>query len=140
LSYLLILKIINIGYYFTKIIEQDSIDQAIELLNSKLAEQGFGIISEIKVNEIFKNKLNKDFRPYRILGACHPEYAYKAISFENKIGTMLPCNFVVQELESGDIEISAVDPAASMSSVNNESLKDIAETVRNKIKTIVKNL
>ena len=128
------------GYYFTKIIEQDSIEQAIELLNSKLAEQGFGIISEIKVNEIFKNKLNKYFRPYRILGACHPYFAYQAISNENKIGTMLPCNFIVQELDSGEIEVSAVDPAASMSSVNNGELVEIAIKVRKTIKNIIEKL
>lgn len=128
------------SYYFTTVLENTNIELAIEKLNQELSKEGFGILSEIKVNEVFNKKLNKEIRPYRILGACHPEYAYEAISLENKIGTMLPCNFIVQELEAGSIEISAVDPAASMSSVENKSLVDIASTVRSKIMSVIENL
>jgi len=128
------------SYYFTKTLNNISIDKAIEILNSELSKEGFGILSDIKVSEIFKKRLNKEIKPYRILGTCHPEFAFKAISQENKIGTMLPCNFIVQELESGNIEISAVDPAASMSSVENQSLEEIAITVRQKIQNIIRAL
>ncbi|MDX1602605.1 MAG: DUF302 domain-containing protein, partial [Salinimicrobium sediminis] len=103
-------------------------------------EEGFGILTEIDVKETFKKKLDVDFRKYRILGACNPQLAHKAISAESKIGTMLPCNVIVQETQNGKTEVSAVDPVASMSAVENKDLGGIAGEVREKLKTVIERL
>jgi uncharacterized protein (DUF302 family) len=127
------------SYYFTKIVDQN-FDKAIENVTEELKKEGFGILTEIDVKETFKKKLDVDFRKYRILGACNPQMAYKAINAEGKIGTMLPCNVIVQELEDGRVEVSAVDPVASMSAVKNESLGEVAGQVRDNLKKVIERL
>lgn len=127
------------SYYFTKVLDA-SFDEAIDKVTKELKDEGFGILTEIDVKETFKKKLDIDFRKYRILGACNPKMAHQAISAESKIGTMLPCNVIVQEIEGGKTEVSAVDPVASMSAVENESLGGIAQEVRSKLKTVIDRL
>ena len=127
------------SYYFNKTVE-DTFDQAIEKVTEELKKEGFGILTEIDVKETFKKKLDRDFRKYRILGACNPNMAYEAIQAESRIGTMLPCNVIVQELDNGKIEVSAVDPVASMQAVENKSLGPIAQHVREKLKKVIENL
>ncbi|MFD0975332.1 DUF302 domain-containing protein [Salinimicrobium gaetbulicola] len=127
------------SYYFTKTVNED-FDGAIEKVTEELKQEGFGILTEIDVKETFKKKLDKDFRKYRILGACNPNMAFQAIQSESRIGTMLPCNVIVQELDNGKVEVSAVDPVASMQAVKNDSLGDIAEQVREKLKKVIDNL
>lgn len=127
------------SYYFTKVLN-DSFEEAIDKVTKELKEEGFGILTEIDVKETFKKKLDVDFRKYRILGACNPKMAHQAISAESKIGTMLPCNVIVQELENGKTEVSAVDPVASMTAVKNEELGSIAKEVRSKLQTVIDRL
>lgn len=127
------------SYYFAKKVE-GSFEDAIAGVTAALAKEGFGVLTEIDVQETLKKKLDVDFRPYRILGACNPGFAHKALLAEDKIGAMLPCNVVVQELANGEIEVAAVDPIASMSAVDNPSLGDIAESVRQKLKSVVDSL
>lgn len=127
------------SYYFTKTVDKD-FDGAIEKVTEELKKEGFGILTEIDVKETFKKKLDKDFRKYRILGACNPNMAFQAIEAESRIGTMLPCNVIVQELDNGKVEVSAVDPVASMQAVENDSLGDIAGQVREKLKKVIDHL
>ncbi len=127
------------SYYFTKTVD-DNFDKAIEKVTEELKKEGFGILTEIDVKETFKKKLDKDFRKYRILGACNPNMAFQAIQAESRIGTMLPCNVIVQELENGKIEVSAVDPVASMQAVENEGLEPVAQQVREKLKKVISSL
>ena len=127
------------SYYFSKIVNED-FDQAIEKVTSKLKEEGFGVLTEIDVKATLKKKLDVDFKKYKILGACNPPYAYKALQSEDKIGIMLPCNVVVEENNDGRVEVSAVDPVASMQAVKNESLGSIAEEVRSKLKKVIDQL
>jgi uncharacterized protein (DUF302 family) len=126
-------------YYFSKILNC-SFDEAIEKVKHELAQSGFGVLSDIDVQNTLKQKLDVDFRKYRILGACHPPSAYKAFLAEDKIGTMLPCNVVVQELELGKIEVAAIDPIASMMAIENELLGDVATSVANNLKAIIERL
>lgn len=127
------------SYYFTTTLNE-SFDTAIQKVTEELKKEGFGILTEIDVKETFKKKLDIDFRKYRILGACNPQMAHQAISAESKIGTMLPCNVIVQETEEGKIEVSAVDPVASMQAVKNDSLGGVAAQVREKLEKVIINL
>ena len=127
------------SYYFNKVVDM-AFDEAIDKVTEELKKEGFGVLTEIDVKEALKKKLNVDFRKYRILGACNPQYAYKALQAEDKIGTMLPCNVIVQETEDGKVEIAAIDPVASMQSVQNESLGEIATTVRAKLKQVIEKV
>ena len=127
------------SYYFTKRINGD-FQNTISKLTEELKKEGFGILTEIDVQATFKKKLDIDFKKYRILGACNPNFAYEAIKAEDKIGTMLPCNVIVQEQEDGIVEVSAVDPVASMVSVKNSSLANIASEVREKLNRVINNL
>ncbi len=127
------------SYYFNKIVSL-SFEDAITRVTEKLKEQGFGVLTEIDIKETMKKKLDVDMPKYKILGACNPPSAYKAIQAENKIGLMLPCNVIVQEHENGQVEVSAVDPMASMQAVKNESLGDIANDVREKLQKVINNL
>ena len=102
-----------------------------------MKKEGFGILTEIDVKETLKEKLNVDFRRYKILGACNPPSAYKALTAENKIGTMLPCNVIVQEISDGQVEVTSIDPLASMQAVENPALKEIASEISNKLKTVI---
>lgn len=126
-------------YYFTKITDL-SFDDAIIKVTEELKKEGFGILTEIDVKATMKKKLDVDFRNYKILGACNPPFAYKALQAEDKIGLLLPCNFVVQENKEGQVEVSAIDPAVSMQSVNNSELFAIAGEVRDKLKKIVESI
>ncbi|WP_395809032.1 DUF302 domain-containing protein [Daejeonella sp.] len=127
------------SYYFTKKINGD-FESAITKVTEELKKEGFGILTEIDVQATFKKKLDIDFKKYRILGACNPNFAFEAIQAEDKIGTMLPCNVIVQEQEDGIVEVSAVDPVASMVSVQNNSLANIASEVSEKLNRVINNL
>jgi uncharacterized protein (DUF302 family) len=127
------------NYCFSKNVKV-SFDEAIEKVTASLKEEGFGILTEIDVKKTFKKKLDVDFKKYRILGACNPVFAHKAITAEDKIGVFLPCNVVVEEHEDGTVEVTAVDPAASMMSVENESLGALALEVQTKMKKVIDEL
>ena len=126
-------------YHFTKTVDM-VFPVAIEATVAALGKHGFGVLTEIDVQATMKRKLGVDFRPYRILGACNPQMAYRALQTEDKIGTMLPCNVVVQEFPNGTVEICAVDPMASMQAIDNPSLADIAEEVRQMLKDIIDDI
>jgi uncharacterized protein (DUF302 family) len=126
----------TMSYYFSKIVNA-TFDEAVAKVTVELKEEGFGILTEIDVKETLKKKLNVDFKRYKILGACNPPFAYKALIAENKIGTMLPCNVIVQEISDGRVEVTAIDPLASMQAVKNPALKDIASEISNKLKTVI---
>ncbi len=126
-------------YYFTKTVEMP-FDQAVEHVTEALKQEGFGVLTEIDVRATLKKKLDVDFRPYRILGACNPHFAYQALQAEDKIGTMLPCNVIVQEAGDGRTEVAAVDPIASMQAVENEQLGAIAGEVRERLRKVVDSL
>lgn len=127
------------SYYFSKIVNI-TFEQALEKVAEELKKEGFGILTEIDVQATLKKKLDVDFRKYKILGACNPPFAYKALSAERMIGTMLPCNFVVQETDDGKVEVAAIDPLASMEAVKNESLGDIAAEIRQKLQSVINNI
>ena len=127
------------SYYFDKVVDM-TFDEAISKVTEELKKEGFGVLTEIDVTAALKKKINVDFRKYRILGACNPSYAHKALLAEDKIGTMLPCNVVVQEREDGKIEVAAVNPVASMQAIKNENLGEIATTVQSKLKLVIENL
>lgn len=127
------------SYHFSKTIET-SFDNAISRVTEALKREGFGILTEIDVKATLHKKLGVAFHPYRILGACNPEMAYRALQSENKIGTMLPCNVIVQEQTPGCIEVSAVDPVSSMQAINNPTLGEVATEVRAKLKNVIDNL
>jgi uncharacterized protein (DUF302 family) len=127
------------SYYFTKTIN-GTFDEAVFKVTEGLKQEGFGVLTEIDVKETLKKKLDVDFKKYKILGACNPPFAYEALKAEDKIGTMLPCNVAVIEQQEGKIEVSAVDPVASMEAVKNPRLAEIAGKVRSKLKKVVDNL
>ncbi len=127
------------AYYFSKIVNYN-FDTAIARLTEELKKEGFGIITEIDMKETFKKKLDIDFKKYRILGACNPHFALKAVKLEDNIGTMLPCNVIVQEHENGTVEVTAVDPAASMTAVKNNDLIKIAAQVGEKLSKVIESL
>ena len=126
-------------YYFSKIVTL-SFEDTVEKVISELKKEGFGILTDIDVKQTLKKKLDVDFKKYRILGACNPPFAYKALQAEDKIGTMLPCNVIVQEIEGGRVEVAAIDPIASMQAVANPALKDVAEEVQAKLKKVIENI
>lgn len=126
-------------YYFKATISNITFDEAVEITIKELQKEGFGVLTEIDLKSTFK-KLDVNFYNYKILGACNASFAYKALQAEDKIGTMLPCNVIIQERKLGDIEISAVDPIASMVSVENKFLGDIAVEVSDKLKRVIENL
>lgn len=127
------------SYHFTKSCRM-SFEDAIKKVVEELKKEGFGILTEIDVKETLKKKLDVDFRKYKILGACNPPFAYQALQAEDKIGTMLPCNVIVQETAEGTVEVSAVDPVASMQAIHNPRLESIAEQVRAKLKKVIANV
>jgi uncharacterized protein (DUF302 family) len=126
------------AYYFSKTLPV-GFDEAVRRTTEALKQQGFGIITEIDVKETFKKKLGIDFRNYRILGACNPTLAHEALNLEDKIGTMLPCNVVVQDAPDGATEIAAIDPVASMLAIENPLLKQAAERVRERHEKVIAN-
>jgi uncharacterized protein (DUF302 family) len=127
------------SYYFSKTVKMP-FDDAVTKVTEGLKKEGFGILTDIDVKETLKKKLNADFRKYRILGACNPPFAYQALQAEDKIGTMLPCNVIVQEVAGGGVEIAAIDPVASMLAIRNPKLETIAGQVRAKLKSVIDGL
>lgn len=126
-------------YYINKTITSD-FEEAIERITGSLKEEGFGVLSRIDIHEKLKEKLDVDFRKYVILGSCNPPYAYEALKQEDKIGTMLPCNVIVQEAGEGKVEVSAVNPVASMQAVQNEKIGNIAGEIRDKLAKAINGL
>ncbi len=127
------------SYYFSKTVPYD-FDTAIDKVTDELKKDGFGVLTQIDVQDTLKKKLDVDFRKYRILGACNPNFAHQALKAEDKIGTMLPCNVIVQEHDNKNVEVSAVDPVASMMAVKNEALGGVAMQVREKLSRVIDNL
>lgn len=127
------------SYYFSKTVK-GSFEDVLEKVTLSLKNEGFGILTEIDVKETLKKKLDVNFRKYKILGACNPPFAYNALQAEDKIGTMLPCNVIIQELSEGDVEVAAIDPIASMQAIKNESLLPIAQEVQKKMMDVVENV
>lgn len=127
------------SYYFNTILAV-TFDEAVERVKAELKKDGFGVLTDIDVRKTLQEKIGVDFRPYRILGACNPLFAYKALVAEDKIGTMLPCNVIVQELGPGRVEVAAIDPLASMAAVKNEDLGAVGLEVRAKLKAVVDRL
>ncbi|MCM4156625.1 DUF302 domain-containing protein [Gramella sp. AN32] len=126
-------------YYFNKTI-QGEFEQVIDKVTKELEKEGFGVLTEINVTETLKKKLDVDFRNYRILGACNAPYAHKALKAEDKIGTMLPCNVIVQEKNPGEIEVAAVNPIASMQAVENDALNEVAKEIQGKLEKVISSL
>lgn len=127
------------SYYFGATVDL-SFEEAIARVMEQLQAEGFGVLTEIDVTATLKKKLGVDFRKYRILGACNPPFAHRALQAEDKIGTMLPCNVIVQERSEGGVEVAAVDPIASMQAIENPDLADIAMQVRTKLKQVIDGL
>jgi uncharacterized protein (DUF302 family) len=126
-------------YYISKKISMD-FELAVKLVTEVLKIEGFGVLSEIDIQQKLKEKLDVDFRKYKILGACNPPNAYKALLHEDKIGTMLPCNVILQELDDKSIEVAAVDPIASMMAVENKELAIIAGEIKHKLERVIASL
>jgi uncharacterized protein (DUF302 family) len=129
----------TMSYYFLKTLTMP-FERAIEHVTEELKKEGFGVLTQIDVKKTMKEKLGEDFRDYRILGACNPAFAHKALSTEDKIGTMLPCNVIVQDRGNGQVEAAAVDPIASMASVDNPQLEEVAAEVRSRISKVIESL
>lgn len=127
------------SYYFSATIE-GPFNDAIEKVTDELKKEGFGVLTNIDVKATLKKKLDVDYQNYWILGACNPAFAYQALQAEDKIGVMLPCNVIVQDTEDGKVEVSAVDPIASMQAIENAELSDIANQVQAKLKKVINNL
>lgn len=127
------------SYYFAKTLP-GSFDDAVARTTAALKEEGFGVITSIDLRETFKRKLGVEFRPYTILGACNPNLAFEALKLEDKVGTMLPCNVIVQEVGSGQIEVAAIDPVASMQAIGNPELAKKAQAVRQKLQRAIDRL
>ncbi|MHB1687872.1 MAG: DUF302 domain-containing protein [Ignavibacteriaceae bacterium] len=122
-------KIVNLGY-----------DEAIEKVTEELKKEGFGVLTEIDVTATLKKKLDVDFKPYKILGACNPPFAYKALQSEEQIGLMLPCNVIVYVNDEGKTIVAAIDPIASMQAVKNDTLGEVAVTIQGKLKNVISSL
>ena len=127
------------GYYFTTKYS-GTFEDAVTKVKALLKNEGFGVLTEIDIQKTLKDKLNVDFKKYLILGACNPPFAHKALQAEDKIGTMLPCNIIVQQHGPNTIEVSSINPMTSMQSVKNDTLMDIAKEVSNRLETVINNL
>jgi uncharacterized protein (DUF302 family) len=127
------------SYYFSKTVAMP-IATAISHVTNKLASKGFGVLTSIDVKQVMKAKLGADFKPYVILGACNPHFAWRALQTEDRIGTMLPCNVVIMEVGPGQVEIAAVDPVASMGAIGNPALAQVAQEVRRLLEDMVREL
>jgi len=127
------------SYYIAKTLAP-GFEEAVRRTTEALKEEGFGVLTEIDVADTLKKKIGVDFRRYRILGACNPKLAYEALQLEGNVGTMLPCNVVVQETADGKVEVAAIDPVASMMAIDNPRLKQAAEQVRERLQRVVSRL
>lgn len=128
------------GYYLNTTVSGQSFENAIESVTEELKKEGFGILSTIDMSKAFKNKLNVDFKKYTILGACNPQYAYKVLQTEDKMGVLLPCNVVVEENENGSIEVSVIDPVSSMAGIDNKEVLGYAAEIREKLQQVIHRL
>ena len=128
------------AYTIDRIFQSADFNEIVERARSALGDQGFGVLTQIDVKATMKKKIDADMNDYLILGACNPKLAYGAIGIEPKVGSMLPCNVIVRSLENGDVEVSAVDPQASMSGIENEELKRIAGKVKGMLESVVANI
>ena len=126
-------------YYNSKIVNS-SFEEALDKVTEELKKEGFGVLTEIDVKETLKKKINVDFRKYKILGACNPSFAHKALQAEPNIGILLPCNVVIQENEGGQTEVSIVNPLDAMQTVGNTQLNEIAAEINAKLETVLKNI
>lgn len=126
-------------YYFGRTVEL-SFDDAVVRVTEELKKEGFGVLTEIDMQATLKKKLDVDFRPYKILGACNPPFAYKALQAEQNIGLLLPCNVIVQDAGNGKTEISAIDPLVSMSNVENPALEPVAAEIKAKLQRVIQNV
>ena len=126
-------------YHFSRVVNLP-FDAAVASTTNALKKHGFGILTQINVKDTLHTKIGVDFRPYLILGACNPKLAYEALTLEDKIGTMLPCNVIVQQHDGGTVEVSAVDPVASMSAIKNPKLSRVAGQVRELLKQVVSDI
>jgi len=127
------------NYYFNKTVN-GTFEEVIDKVTKGLKEEGFGILTDIDISATLKKKLDVNFKKYRILGACNPPYAYQALQAEDKIGTMLPCNVIVQEVDKGIIEVAAVNPMVSMQAVENEELNDVANEISAMLENVIEKL
>jgi len=127
------------SYYFAKIVDL-AFDEAVQRVTEQLKQEGFGILTEIDMKATLKKRLDVDFRNYKILGACNPPFAYRALQAERMVGTMLPCNVIVQEAGEGKTEVAAIDPVASMQAIKNAELAEIAGQVRLKLKSVIERI
>jgi uncharacterized protein (DUF302 family) len=128
------------AYYHKKLLENTSFEEAVVRTREALKSEGFGVLTEIDIRETLRKKLDVDFNPYIILGACNPPFAYKALQMENKIGTMLPCNVIVQEIADGTVEVAAINPVVSMKAVANRGLEAIAGEVNTRLRQVLDRL
>lgn len=128
------------SYYFNKFVKSKDFDEVIEQTTAALKTEGFGVLTEIDIQKALKEKINVDFKKYKILGACNPHFAHEALLVEDKIGVFLPCNFIVEQHDNGEIEVSAVDPIASMGAIKNEDLGGFALEVQEKMKSVISKL
>ena len=126
-------------YYISKTLSL-KFEDAEEKVIAALKKEGFGVLTEINNQKVFKEKLNVDFRKYKILGACSPKYAYEAIQQEDKVGLMLPCNLIIQELDDNSIEVAAINPVASMMAIENKKVSEIAKVIKEKLETVISSL
>ena len=126
--------------YYNKKLENITFDTAIERVTEELKNEVFGVLTEIDVQATLKKKLDVDFTRYMILGACNPPFAYKALLEEDKVGTMLPCNVIVQQISERQIEVAAVNPLASMQAINNKNLEEIAQEIQAKLEKVIENI
>lgn len=129
----------NMDYHFSKIVPME-FEAAIAAVTAALQAEGFGVLTDINLKTTLQKKLGVDFRPYRILGACHAASAYQALQSEERIGLMLPCNVIVRETVAGEVEVSAVNPVASMRAIQNESLGEVAANIREKLRRVVEGI
>jgi len=127
------------SYYYSKKVQAD-FEEVVSRVTQALKEEGFGILTQIDVKDTLKKKLDVEFRNYRILGACNPPFAYQALQAEDKVGTMLPCNVIVQETLQGEVEIAAIDPSASMQAIDNPELQKIATIIGQKLQSVIQNV
>ena len=125
-------------YYIEKTTDA-SFEEAITRVTEELKKEGFGVLTDIDVSATLKKKIDVDFKNYRILGACNPSFAYKALSTEDKIGTMLPCNIIVQQISASQVEIAAVNPIASMQAIENDELNSVANEILAKLERVISN-
>jgi uncharacterized protein (DUF302 family) len=128
-----------VSYYFSRVLDMP-FNEAVAKTTDELMKEGFGVLTEIDVKATLREKLDVEFRDYRILGACNPPFAYQALQAEVRIGLMLPCNVIVQETEGGKVEVAAIDPVASMRAVENDALRDIGTQIRGKLQQVIENL